>query len=103
MLELPDKSPAVWNQFFRENKPLVFKYVVKQIHKGIKQGLPKVDLIKFTQGSTFVDADNYLYMLQSALQVFVRAEEYEWAAKTQTIINTHYIEKVIQESESIGE
>lgn len=96
MLELPDKSPYVWQRFFAENQGLVFQYVVRQIEKGLRDNLPQVELIKFKNtGPTVVKQHDYLYMLQQALKIFIRDENYEYAQRTQQIVNDYCINKLI--------
>lgn len=100
MIELPNKTGAVWARFFKENRTLVQRYVVRQIKKGIYNNLPKVELFKF-QGSgevTMIEEKNYLYMLENALQSFIQDEAYEDAQEVKDLVETYYINKLIEES-----
>lgn len=100
MIELPNKTGTVWARFFKENRTLVHRYVVRQIKKGIYYDLPKVELFKF-QGSgevTVVESKDYLYMLENALQAFIKDEAYENAQEVKELVETYYINKLIEES-----
>lgn len=100
MIELPNKTGAVWQRFFTENKVLVQRYVVRQIKKGLQHNLPKVGLFTFsgTKETTYIYEKNYLYMLENALQMFIKEEAYEDAQIVKSLIDTHYINKLIEES-----
>jgi hypothetical protein len=99
VLELPDKSPYVWQRFFAENQSLVFQYVVRQIERGLRDNLSQVELIKFKNTPpTVVKQQDYLYMLQHALRIFIRDENYEYAQRTQQIVNDYCINKLISNS-----
>lgn len=84
----------------RENKTLVYKYMVRQITKGIQNNDELVELFEF-EGSdvrAWVPKANYLVTLQEALKVFIRAEAYEDAKKVSDIINTYYIDQIIKDT-----
>jgi hypothetical protein len=99
VLELPDKSPYVWQRFFAENQSLVFQYVVRKIEIGLRDNLPQVELIKFKNTApTIVLAKDYLYMLQQALRIFIRDENYEYAQRTQQIVNDYCINQLLSSS-----
>lgn len=100
MLVLPSKNARIWERFLEENQTLVYKYIVREIKKGIKENKDVVDLFKFDDNSmhAWVKKSNYLTTLQSAMDVFIKAEEYENARKTDEVIKMYHIEKVIRES-----
>lgn len=100
MLELPDKSPLVWNKFFEENKALVYRYIVRQVRQAIRTNSPRADLFKFTNMNheAFVLPKNYLKTLQDALKVFVNVEDYESASMTKQVLDEYHINKLITES-----
>lgn len=103
MLNLPDKSPEIWNKFFKENKPLVYRYVIKQIKLAIDADLPEIALFCFGNTDTKAMAyeKNYIMTLEDALKVFVEAEDYEYADQTRKILDAYYINKVIKESNGV--
>lgn len=100
MLVLPSKNARIWERFLEENQTLVYKYIVREIKKGIKENKEVVDLFKFDDNSmhAWVKKTNYLTTLNSAKEVFIKAEEYENAKKTDDVIRMYYIEQVIRES-----
>lgn len=100
MLILPDKSIAVWKTFWDDNKILVYKYVVKQVRKAIKNGDKKAILFGFENNDVkiWIDKEKYTESLERALETFVKEEEFEYAAKVRKIINEFLIDQVIQES-----
>lgn len=105
MIVLPNKTTQVWNRFLKENKTLVYKYVVRQIEKGIKENTDRVDLFKSEDDMMHasVPKEKYLVTLQDALDIFIKAEEYETAAKTKTMIIEYQIDNLIKESRNIEE
>ena len=48
MLNLPQKPFPVIQKFLNENKLTVYKYLIKQVRKGIREDLDKVDLFQIT-------------------------------------------------------
>lgn len=100
MLELPSKSPVVWRKFFKENKSLVFRYVVKEVNKALQKDLPKVELFRFknSANSQWVYKKDYMNVLQDAMSIFVQNEDYEDAGKVKHIIDRYHIEQLIKES-----
>jgi hypothetical protein len=98
MLQLPAKSPLVWQKFFAENKPLVYRYVVKQLSKAIPEGMEQVDLFKFADGHvTNLTYDNYGYMLEQSMKVFVKVEDYEYADKVKKLLDQYHIERLLKD------
>jgi protein-arginine kinase activator protein McsA len=102
MLRIPEKSLNLLNNFLfdTKNKTLVYKYVVKQLNRAIKNNEPKAELFSF-EGSTLVvwiSKDKYIESLNVALSYFIKEEEYECAAVTKKIINNYLINTVISES-----
>lgn len=100
MLVLPSKSAKIWDKFIRENRVLVYKYMVRQITKGIQNNDNIVELFEF-EGSdirAWVPKANYLLTLQEALKVFIKAEAYEDAKHVSDVINTHYIDQIIKDT-----
>ena len=99
MLVLPNKSGLVWHAFMERNKPLVYKYIVKQIKQGIAQQLTKVELFRFEGASeaAWIPAENYLSVLNDAISIFVEHEDYESAAKVKSVIDSYHVHKLINE------
>jgi len=103
MLELPNKSPAVWQRFFDENRSLVYRYIVKQVKLGIENNLDKVPLFTFKDSpkENWAHSSEYEKILKDAMKVFVKEEEYESASKTKKLIDKLYINKLIKESNEV--
>jgi protein-arginine kinase activator protein McsA len=87
MLNLPPKPFPVIQRFLNENKLVVYKYLVKQVRKGIRKDLDKVELFQITQLNTshkhtaVVKRDDYQIVLQDAMKYAIKEEDYETAAK----------------------
>jgi hypothetical protein len=105
MLVLPNKSAVVWDKFLTENKVLVYKYIVREIKKHMNENVEKIELFKFEDNSMFawVPKSKILITLNEALKIFISAEEYEYASKTNLIITEYHINKLISESIEIKE
>lgn len=100
MLEIPSKSHKIWNRFVKENTPLVFRYVAKEVAKALNDDMPKVELFRFknSANSQWAYKKDYINILQEAMKVFVQSEDYEDAAKVKHIIDQYHINKIIKES-----
>jgi hypothetical protein len=105
MLVLPNKSAVVWDKFLKENKILVYKYIVREIKKHVNGTSDTIELFKFEDNSMFawIPKTKILVTLNEALKVFIAAEEYEYASKTTAIITEYHINKLISESIEIKE
>jgi hypothetical protein len=102
MLELPDNSPQVWHRFFKENRSIVHRYFVKKIKKAISENLDKVELFKFKNGhTTIAKKQDYLFMLNESMKVFVHDEKYEWANEAKKVIDLYHINQLLKEVSSI--
>lgn len=100
MLVLPSKIYPVWENFLIDNKILVYKYIVREIKKGMAQKAPLVKLFEFDDGSmrAWIPSEEYVNFLKNAKDVFVESEEYEYAGKVCKMLDLHYINKLIEES-----
>ena len=105
MLVLPSKSIVIWERFLRENKVLVYKYIVHKVKAGIENNIETIQLFKLEDESmrTWIEHSNFPVTLSTALDIFIQAEEYEYAEKTKKIINMYYINKLIKESINTSE
>lgn len=98
MLELPDNSPQVWNRFFNENKAIVHRYIVREVKKAIESDLDVIHLFKFKDGhTTIAKKEDYLYMLNNSMKIFIKEEKYEWASEVKKIIDTYHINQLLKE------
>ena len=105
MLVLPNKSSVVWDKFLKENKILVYKYIVREIKKNIGKEFEKIELFKFEDSSmcAWIPKEKILLTLNEALKIFISTEEYEYASKTTGIITEYHINKLINDSVEIKE
>ncbi len=98
MLQLPDNSPQVWHRFFKENKVVVHRFIVREIKKAIEKDLDRVDLFKFKNGHvTYVKREDYLFSLDEAIKAFVAEEMYELAKEAKTVIDSYHINQLLKE------
>ena len=87
MLILPPKPFKTIQLFLNENKPLVYKFMVKQVTRGIRNKMDKVELFQITNtnGSdpfvAVVKYTQYHTVLEDAIKYCVSVEDYETAAK----------------------
>ena len=77
MLVLPNKTSLVWDRFLKNNKILVYKYIVRQIKKGIDQDSSGIELFRSEDNTlnAWIPQNQVLKFLEAALNVFVVAEE----------------------------
>lgn len=99
MLVLPNKSAAVWDRFLKENEVLIYKFMVKEIKKNLDSPSDRIDLFRFEDGSmhAWIPKKYVLKTLNQALEIFIKAEEYEYARKTDTLIKRYHINKLLSE------
>lgn len=99
MLVLPNRSAAVWDRFLKENEILVYKFIVRQIKKHLNTPEDRIDLFKFEDGTmhAWIFKKDILETLTNALKTFIKAEEYEYARKTDTLIKHYHINKLLSE------
>ena len=83
MLNLPPKPFPVIQKFLHENKLTVYKYLVKQVRKGIREDLEKVELFQINpvhshqKHTAIVKQKDYEIVLQDAMQYAIKEEDYE--------------------------
>lgn len=100
MLVLPTKTSIIWNRFLKENEVLVYKYIVREIRRNIDVEQDRIDLFKFEDDTmhAWIPTNKVLITLQKAMKVFIKAEEYEYARKTDNVIKAYHINKLIKDS-----
>lgn len=105
MIVLPNKSSAIWNRFLDENRVLVYKYIVREIKRNLATDNDVIDLFKFEDDSVhaWIPRKEILKTLEKAMKVFIAAEEYEYAEKTNNIIKSYHINKLIKDSTKLEE
>lgn len=99
MIVLPNKSAIVWERFLKENEVLIYKFMIKEIKKNLNSTDDRIDLFKFEDGSmqAWIPKKKILDTLTQALEIFIKAEEYEYARKTDTLIKQYHIYKLLSE------
>lgn len=87
MLNLPPKPFPVIQKFLNENKATVYKYLIKQVRKGIRENLDKVELFQINpvhstnKHTAVVKREDYESVLYDAMKHAIAVEDYEMAAK----------------------
>jgi protein-arginine kinase activator protein McsA len=95
MLNLPPKPFPVIQKFLHENKLTVYKYLVKQIRKGIREDLEKVELFQINTNNSqqrhtaIVKHHDYEIVLCDAMKYAIQAEDYETAAKARDTLQLY--------------
>jgi protein-arginine kinase activator protein McsA len=95
MLNLPPKPFPVIQKFLHEHKATVYKYLVKQVRKGIREDLDKVELFQINpvhskhKHTAVVKRDDYEIVLQDAMKYAIQVEDYETAAKARDTLQLH--------------
>jgi succinate dehydrogenase flavin-adding protein (antitoxin of CptAB toxin-antitoxin module) len=97
---LPNKSAVVWERFLKENEILVYKFMIREIKKHLDSPEDRIDLFQFEDGSMYawIPKRKVMDTLTKAMELFVTAEEYEYAAKVDALIKQYHINKLIKES-----
>ena len=109
MLSLSSKSFTVVNAFLAENRPLVFKFLMKKIKHAIKHNIDKIDLFEFVSTTqrhvAILKAIDYESTLLDAIKEFIRIEDYESAGKAQEILSllrTEYVNRLLNDIKPEG-
>lgn len=101
MLKIPISSPMIWHTFFKENKSLVFRYVIKQLRPIIERNeilTNDMELFKFANGSVYkISFADFDAVLEAAIATFVSTEEYEQASKAKKLLDLHKINLLLTE------
>lgn len=100
MIVFPNKPAPVIKHFLDQNKPLVYKYIVKKIKHAISCDLESVDVFKHGSKIESVKAAEFEKMLGHAIVEFCKVEDYETAATSQKLIDKLKIKKLIDDSKS---
>ena len=105
MFKLPNKPYHVIQKFLNDNRPLVFKYIIKKVKWAIQQDVVYVELFEIPTATknrhvAIVNEVDYEKILEQAIQVCSDAEEYETAAKAREVIEIYrikYIDKLLND------
>lgn len=88
MFNLPPKPPHIIHRFLNEYKPLVYKFLIGKIKIGIQEDLDKIDLFRWASDNrvAIIKKPDYEIVLEDAIKVFIKAEDYESAASARDIL-----------------
>lgn len=91
MLSLSTKSFPVVNEFLAQQKPLVFRWLIKKIKRAISTNVEKIDLFEFVHSGirhvAILKSSDFESTLSDATKEFIRVEDYESAGKAQEILS----------------
>ena len=96
MIELPAKSLGTLNKFFIDNDDIVLKYILLRISERHEQEY--IELFSFAQSEFVVKIyqKDYLEILDDAMSLFVKIEQFENAALCRDLITKISIDNVIR-------
>lgn len=100
MIVFPDKPAPVIKHFLDQNKPLVYKYIVKKIKHAINSNLESVDVFRHHNKVETIKQQDFEKMLDHAIVEFCKIEDYETAAITKKLMDKLKINKLIDDSKS---
>lgn len=107
MFKLPDKSFHVLQKFLTENRPLVFKYMVKKIKTAIVKDVPQVELFEFSSPNkkhvAMVKSSDFEKVLEQAIEACVEVEDYETAEKAKQTISLYRNKQIVKLLDDIHE
>ena len=90
MIQLPTTSVGTLRKFLAEHRDVMFKYIVKEIERGVKNEKDKITLFQFgdTRYVASLSQGEYVVALKQALGFFVKKELYEEAGRCRDLIST---------------
>lgn len=100
MLQLPNKSFPVIQQFLKDNEVMVYWYMVLSVSHAIKKKKDKIELFSFggqNENIAVVRQADYERVLSDAISIFSKVEEYEHAAVARDLLTKWKIEQVIND------
>lgn len=105
MFKLPNKPYHVIQKFLIENRPTVFKYLVKKIKFAIENDISNIELFELPSRSNnrhvaVVKEPDFEKVLQQAIEACSEVEDYETAAKAKYLIQVYrdkYITKLLND------
>jgi hypothetical protein len=109
MFKIPNKSFKALHEFLTTNQHIVFRYIIKKVKFGIVNNLDSVELFEFSSDThrhiATVKEKDYEQILENAIKVFSKVEDYETADKAQQIITLYrnkYINKLLNDINNEG-
>jgi len=93
MFRLPNKPYHIIQKFLTENKPLVYKYLIKKIQYAMNNDIEKVELFEFpgegTRHVAVVREHDFEKVLMDAITECSDVEQYELASKAQQVLQSY--------------
>ena len=88
MIKLPTTSVGTLRKFLVEHRDVMFKYIVKEIERGLDKDAEKINLFRFgeTRYVAALRRTEYVVALRDALNFFVKHELYEEAGRCKNLI-----------------
>ena len=88
MINLPIKSPKSLKYFFENEKPTVYRYILKEIESAVDNDKDAVNLFSFGDSKFGVAClrDSFEKTIISILTFFINEEMYEEAARCRDLI-----------------
>lgn len=102
MITLPTASLGTLKKFLTDHRGLMFQYIMAEISRGLDQHVQRVDLFKFGDTS-FVAAcrrEEFVVVLNQAMDFFVNREMYEDAAKCRDLLTKTKVEDIIHDAQT---
>ena len=96
MLELPVTSLGTLNKFLTDNADIVLKYIMLRISDESEQEHIELFTFEHSEFVAKIDQEDYVGILNEALSVFVKIEQYEDAARCRDLITKISIDNVIR-------
>jgi hypothetical protein len=105
MFKLPNKPYHVIQKFLVENRPTVFRYLIKKIKFAIDNDISNIELFELPSRSNsrhvaVIKEPDFEKVLNQAIESFSEVEDYEAAAKAQNLIRIYrdkYITKLLND------
>jgi len=90
MIQLPTTSVGTLRKFLVEHRDVMFKYIVREIERGLRKDADKINLFRFgeTRYVASLKRPEYIVALEEALGFFVKQELYEEANRCKSLIGT---------------
>jgi predicted nucleic acid-binding OB-fold protein len=96
MLVLPVTSLGTLNKFLTDNADIVLKYVMLKISEDSEQDFIELFSFEHSEYVAKIDQEDYVGILNEAMSVFVKIEQFEDAAFCRDLITKISIDNVIR-------
>jgi hypothetical protein len=94
----PFVDPKEVESFIKDNPTIIIPFYYSRLNKAVRENLPQIVLFRMMDGSMdVVFKSNYHFTINDLKKRAINAEEYEWAAKLQKLLERHYVNNLIDE------